>query len=407
MTDKPNELIVPPQQVQDTVETAAPPTEAIEFTIDISTDRRVDIEGKQARVAALLRDTGRDGLLLLEPENVAWITAGATPRGILAPAEQVAVYCTPEARWLIVSNVDSARMFDEELDGMGFQLKEWPWHWGRDQFLADLCNGRKVACDLPLGPGLPGDFLAVAEQMRTIRRVLTRYDQACLLALGKLLAHALEATCRAVQRNDTEREIAGHLAHRLMHRGAVPIHLGVAADGRSRGYRRFGYTATPVERYAVVMATARKYGLHATASRTVCFGDPPEDLKAEQNAAVRVSASYLSSTWPEAVPREVLLAGRRIYQLSGVEHEWLLAPQGHVTGRAAVETTFTPAGSELLQASWAVVWTASAGAALSCDTYLVTDRGPRPMTPPEVWPVKRVRAQGSDCIRPDILIRTS
>ncbi|MFO0930848.1 MAG: hypothetical protein U0736_28100 [Gemmataceae bacterium] len=301
MTSNLSERIALPPDLETTA-VVSPPTEANGFTIDVSSDRRVDIEGKQARVATLLRDIGRDGLLLLEPENVTWFTAGATARGILTPAEAPVVYCTPEARWLITGNADTARMFDEELDGMGFQLKEWPWHWGRDQFLADLCNGRKVACDLPTGPNLPGDFQPVADQLRTIRRVLTRYDQACLLALGQLLAHALEATCRTLQRNDTEREAAGHLAHRLMHRGAVPIHIGVAADGRSRTYRRFGYTATPIERYAVLVATARKYGLHATASRTVSFGEPPDDLKAEQNASIRVSASYLSSTWPEAVP---------------------------------------------------------------------------------------------------------
>ena len=168
----------------------------------------------------------------------------------------------------------------------------------------------------------------------TIRRSLTIYEQACLAALGQLLSHALEAACRTMVQKDTEREVAGQLAHRLMHRGVHPVHIGVAADGRSRLYRRFGFTSTPVEKYAVVTATARKYGLHATASRTVCFGEAPDELKQEVNAVCRVSASYLASTWPDAVPREVLLAGRRIYMLSGFEHEWLLSPQGHVSGRA-------------------------------------------------------------------------
>ena len=39
--------------------------------------------------------------------------------------------------------------------------------------------------------------------------------------------------------------------------------------------------------------------------------------------ACRVSASYLASTWPDAVPREILQAGRRIYTRSQFEHEWL------------------------------------------------------------------------------------
>src|SRR5262249_61317727 len=182
----------------------------------------------------------------------------------------------------------------------------------------------------------------------------------CRLALGEALAHALEAACGTLRHKDTEREVAGQLSHRLMHRGLLPIHIGVAADGRSRAYRRFGFTSTAIDRYCVLTATARKYGLHATASRMMCFGEMPEDLKKEQSAVIRVSASYLASTWPDAVPREVLLAGRRIYLLSGFEHEGLLAPQGHISGRAPVGLLVTPQTGERVQPWWAGSWTGPA-----------------------------------------------
>lgn len=378
-------------------------TEGLGFSIDIGSDRRVDIETKQARIAAMLRDTNREGMLLVDPENFAWATAGATPRGHLDPANHPALYFSQDSRWVIASNVDNQRLFEEELDGLGFQLKEWPWHWGREQFFADLASNRKMLIDRH--PGVEGDYLFVNGQLQKVRRVLTAYEQACLVALGQTVSHALEACCRTLKQGDTEREIAGQIAHRLMHRGTQPVHVGVAADGRSRIYRRFGYTSTPIETYAVLTATAKKYGLHATASRTVCFGAMPRDLQEEANAVVRVSASYLASTWPDAVPREVLAAGRRIYHISDCEHEWLLAPQGHLTGRAPVELQFTPTTADLVEVGWAITWCASAGAAMSCDTYLVTDGGPRAITPPETWPMKRIKIQGSDCIRPDVLIR--
>ena len=66
---------------------------------------------------------------------------------------------------------------------------------------------------------------------------------------------------------------------------------------------------------------------------------------------------------------------------------------------------FSPQTSDLLETGHAVTWNASAGAACSCDTYLVTDKGPKPVTPTEVWPLKRIRIQGAECIRPDILLR--
>jgi Xaa-Pro aminopeptidase len=382
-----------------------PLTHASAFSVDVSNDRRADIEAKQLRVGALLRELGREGLLLLEPENVAWVTSGMVARGALDDATAPAVYCTAEGRWLVASNLDSQRIFDEDLDGLGFQLKEWPWHWGREQFLADLCLNRKIACDRTRGPGLDGDVVSADETLRKYRRTLTPYEQACLTALGQTVAHALEATCRTMAHKESEREVAGQLCHRLIHRGVQPVHVGLAADGRSRTYRRHGFTPALVEKFAVLTATGRKYGLCATASRTVCFGEVSEELKSEQSAVCRVSASYLASTWPDALPREVLVAGKRIYLLSGFEHEWLLSPQGHLTGRALVEMPFTPQTAELFEPGWAVTWTASAGAALSCDTFLISEQGPKPVTPVEVWPVKRIKIQGAECVRPDILVR--
>jgi Xaa-Pro aminopeptidase len=365
-----------------------------------ASDRRADIESKMARVTALLHEADCEGLLLLEPENFAWLTSGATARYLLDPDAAPALYCNGEQRWVLASNADAQRLFDEEVDGLGFQLKEWPWHWGRQQLLNDLCQNRRVACDR-----VHGDLKPVGDALRRLRRLTTPYEQACYRALGQLLAHALEATCRNVAQGQTEREAAGQLSHRLLHRGVQVVHLGVAADDRSRLYRQFSFTATPIQQYAVLMATIRKYGLTATASRSLCFGEPPAQFRNDHNAVCRVSASYLASTWPEAVPREILLAGRRIYLISGYEHEWLHSPQGHLTGRAAVELPLTPKTEELFQAGLVVTWHASAGAASSCDTFLITEQGPAPLTPAEMWPLKRIRIQGAEFVCPDMLVR--
>src|SRR5262249_25514855 len=53
-----------------------PPSEGVGFAIDLVSDRRADIEVKQGRIAAMLREAGQEGLLLLEPENFAWFTSG-------------------------------------------------------------------------------------------------------------------------------------------------------------------------------------------------------------------------------------------------------------------------------------------------------------------------------------------
>jgi hypothetical protein len=191
----------------------------------------------------------------------------------------------------------------------------------------------------------------------------------------------------------------------LLHRGAQPVLIEVAADGRSRRYRQCGFTSLPIIHYCVVSVTARKYGLCVTASRSVCFGEPDPNLLREHDAVCKVSATYIASSWPDALPRQILTTGRHIYRLIGFEHEWRYAPQGYVTGRLPVELHLTPRTEQLLQPEWAVTWHSSVGAAMSCDTLIVTDAGPRLVTPAELWPLKRIRVQGAEFFRPDLLVR--
>ena len=92
-------------------------------------------------------------------------------------------------------------------------------------------------------------------------------------------------------------------------------------------------------------------------------------------------------------------------EVSGAEHEWLLCPQGHVSGRAPVELMLLPDTEEIFRSGWVVTWRASAGAALSCDTFLIGDQGPQVVTPADSWPLKRIRIQGAEFVRPDVLLR--
>jgi Xaa-Pro dipeptidase len=362
-------------------------------------DRRADVDAKHVQVAAIIKETQVDGMLVLEPENVAWLTGGLTPYGILAPTELPALYYNPDQRWVVASNIDSQRFFDEEVNGLGFQLKEWPWHWGRQQLLADICSGRKIACDRPLA-----DCIVVGEQLRQLRRVLTAQEITTYRELGRVISHALEATCRGVTRDQTEQEVAGQIAHRLIHRGVEALCIEVAADGRSRRYRRSAPTAAKVQQYCVVQATGRQSGLVATASRSLSFGAPPEDFRKEHDTVSKVTATYIAASWPDGVLHEILTAGRRIFQICGYEHDFRLDTAGSITGRSLSELPLTPQTTELVKAGWALRWRASAGAATSCDTYVVTAEGPKAVTSMgHNWPQKRIKIQGGSLARPDIL----
>src|SRR5262245_24143484 len=82
------------------------PQGAAQVTLTTPSDRRADIDAKHQRLAALLEEVKCEGLLLLEPENFSWLTAGGSVRGVIDAAALPALYFSPEGRWLISSNVD-------------------------------------------------------------------------------------------------------------------------------------------------------------------------------------------------------------------------------------------------------------------------------------------------------------
>jgi hypothetical protein len=384
-----------------TEETRAPsPASVADISLLAPMDRRTDVEIKQGRIAAILQETGCDGLLVLHQDNFAWLTGGGAARGILDHNTLPGLFFTADARWLLSSNADSQRIFDEEIDGLGFQLKEWPWHVDRAALLADLCQGRNIAADMPL-EGCKN----VAPQLELARRDLTDYQIACYRMLGQTLSHAIEATGRTLTSGETEREIAGQISHRLLHRGVHPLLISVTGDGRGRSYRQASFTSAPVTRTCVMTVAARKYGLCARASRAISLGQPDANFRRDHDCACKISATYVAGSWPDSVPRHILLTGQRIYQLTGVEHEFYLAPQGHLTGHAPVELAMSLQDEQLLKARSAITWCVAVGACVSCDTYLISEEGPRTLTAAENWPLKRIRIQGAEFVRPDVLVR--
>ena len=76
-----------------------------------------------------------------------------------------------DQRWAVSCNADSQRLFDEELDGLGFQLKEWPWHVDRQQLFADWCRGLVDS----VAKGQPADVL---RQMEEAFLTSSRYELA-------------------------------------------------------------------------------------------------------------------------------------------------------------------------------------------------------------------------------------
>jgi Xaa-Pro aminopeptidase len=362
--------------------------------------RRAEIEAKQELIGSLLTDAGADGLLMLDPANVAWLCGAALHQGVTDSSEWPAVFLVPTQRWLVAGNADSQRLFDVYLDGLGFQLKEWQWHGGREKLLSELCVNRRMASDrlvsdcAPLGPAL-----------RRHRCLLTEAERGRLQGVGADIVHAVEAVCRSLPAGQTESETAGQVAHRMLRRGVTPLAIGVAADGRCGRHHRPGVSDAVIRQNCVVTATGCRGGLHASTARTMCLGPKSPTLRQQFDAACRVMAAQAGASRPTLPLTIALDAGRRTATTAGFEHAWRDLAPGYVTGWQPVERPFGPVVAFNFETGWPIVWQAAVGEALCMDTFVVTADASICATPVEVWPHKRIHVRGQALDLPDILVR--
>src|SRR5690606_39242960 len=92
-------------------------TRAPEVNLTTPNDRRQDIEGKQQQVRVLHQKIVCVVLLVFETANFACLTSDGQTRGVFDPHGMAALDLSGAGRWILCSNVNTQRNFDDEGDG--------------------------------------------------------------------------------------------------------------------------------------------------------------------------------------------------------------------------------------------------------------------------------------------------
>ena len=83
---------------------------------------------------------------------------------------------------------------------------------------------------------------------------------------------AVEATCRNFDPGEREADVAGHLAHRLIRQGVVPVDLRSRQRWPPRPFSAADVQGDPIRNRATIAVTGRRHGLCASVTRSVAFG---------------------------------------------------------------------------------------------------------------------------------------
>lgn len=363
--------------------------------------RHEEIEAKHERVRQYLESRGLEGLLLTRISNFAWLTAGGDNHlGLATEAGAASLLVTREKRTLLCEKSEAARLPAEELDGLGFDVRDRPWQErSLAQAVLELVSEMRLASDLVFpGPTYLSHELA---ELRTplLPPEVERYREGAQRAAG-----ALAATLREAKPGMTEREVAGRLAGRLMAEGLTLTHILAGSDDRAQQYPHPTPTARPVERILALSAGARWKGLVTSLSRAVSFGPVPDGVAARHRAAATVAARLFHATRSGAPLSDLWRGVMGDFKDAGYPDGWRAQEVGGPTGYEPREFSLAPFRDETVRDSQAFVWSPWMEGARSEDTCLAGPEDAELLSTTPNWPTILAPAGGREMPRPDILV---
>jgi Xaa-Pro aminopeptidase len=309
---------------------------------------------------------------------------------------------TPETAALITTNIELARLLEEEATGLPFEAHEYAWHEqdGTSKLFHDLVDVTRCATDLPMAGLSPID-----DSFLELRRVLRREEIDRYRTLGRDAAICVRTACNTAEEGATENDIAARLAFECEKRDILPLVNLVAADERISRYRHPLPTANRLRETLLVALTGRRHGLHASLTRMVSLPTPDDRLGSRHKAVTRVDARAILESVPGVTLGAVFARELDQYALEGFAEEWRCHHQGGLTGYAGREVFAVPDCPYRLKGNQALAWNPSITSVKSEDTILISDDGLEILTRDLEWPQETVRLHAGEVPRPSLAVR--
>ncbi len=361
-----------------------------------------EVETKLERVRKFMADQKLDGVVLETKVNFQWLTAGGDNHVVIDADGGVApAVVTRDSQHIITTNIEAGRLEDEEVGDLPFQIHFMNWHGEQREAVLDSIVPGNIATDgtWPEGAEPMGGQLARL-RWSLLPPEIERYRE-----LGRITAQALRATASEIEPGMTEHEIGAVLAAKLIRQNVIVSVLLIAVDERVANYRHPIPTEKQLEKKAMLVIGARKWGLDISATRLVHFGPLPADLVDKHRAACLVDAAFLSETRPGAVVADIFKKGVEAYEAAGYPEEWKLHHQGGATGYAPREYKGTMDCRETVMENQAFAWNPSIAGTKVEDTIVAMADETEVLSVDEQWPVLEVEYGGGKIARPDILVR--
>jgi antitoxin VapB len=361
---------------------------------------------KTKRLREMMAREEIGGVLLNGQHNFAWLTGGGS-NGIDAARENGASFLLVTAdgrRFSIANNIETPRLFAEEISAEDFEAVELPWEREKaDPELvintaAALIEGKLVS-DLPLHSTIrPVENLVAGCRYSLTAREVERYRD-----LGSDTGKALAGLAGRISPGESEIEIARKVSDALAEYGLRPVVLLAGADERIANFRHPVPTGKKWEKVLMVVVCAKRGGLIASASRIFCTGDIPAELQRRTEAAAYVFSSLLAASRAGTSGAELYERAAQAYNVQGFAGEIGRHHQGGACGYRTRDWVAHPACGETVREDQAFAWNPSITGTKVEETAIITKGGAEIVTASPGWPQIRTEIEGKEYVSPGIL----
>ena len=360
---------------------------------------------KADRVRSLLQREALAGALLKKTSNFSWITCGGGANVSMASeVARASILVTPSKVALIASNIEMPRLLKEEVTGLidEMDIEEYAWNQKSDSEVANgLMQGKKWGSDVPCRSAR-----TIGSALQGIRIPLTASEITRYKALGKDVAKVLMEVATQLKPGMTELDAAGLLARFLMARDIYPGAILVAADDRIRQFRHPVAKPVKIKKRVMLIVNARRHGLHASATRTVCFSKPQAALVDQHAACCRIEALGMNIARPDQPMGRILQTMIAAYEAEGYPDEWRCHHQGGPIGYDGRDMILNAPGLKApVQDGQAFALNPTITGVKSEDTFIAHGKGPQILTMPgKDWPMVECETPDGGIKRPAMLV---
>lgn len=365
-------------------------------------DRKEEIRVKEQRVRELMKLLGLDGIVFKKQSNYSWFTGGGINMvPVCTEMGFSTILVTDKEKYVIANRIEAARNMEEEnLGNLGFNLLEYEWFESKeDELIKKIVPTMNVGCDVSVY-----SLKNIEPQIKEIRYSLLPSEIERYLWLGEKTSEAIESVLvEFVKPGQTEAEITGELARRLWKHRIDPVGYQTAADIRAYKYRHPIPTEKKLEKSLMLCVMTRKWGLIATITRMLNFGEASEKFRKQFRDNVFIECAMIAATLPGEKTGKIFNRSRDLYEELGYHDEWKLHHQGGAMGYDARDYICSSESEEVVQENQCFCWNPSISGSKSEDAIIAMKNGFEFVTKPVIFPELKIEVDGITFKRPGLL----